>query len=198
MARIGFNFDLVPRSKDRHTQATNRFRIVTVFSSPSSGPKIARLLRIKSSLSRDSTHANCIGSAVIMKSSPCTNPHNSRSRQHTISGDQAPMTKPLSTITRCHFFLPIRRCFSCTVQRHQEFSDQVFARHLLFRWQHNRHLTCRFCLTVCPGSIHEQDLPSGRTICPGFPHQRFGEQEHYALERSHRCERSWHRRVPAF
>ena len=37
-------------------------------------------------------------------SSPCTNPHNSRSRQHMIAGDHAPMTKPLSMITRCHFF----------------------------------------------------------------------------------------------
>ena len=102
MARVGFNRS--GRDPERQTQVTNRFRIVTVLSSPSSGPRIARLLRINPSLSRDSIHANCIESPVIMKSSPCTNPHNSRSRQHTIAGDHVPMTKPLSMITRFHFF----------------------------------------------------------------------------------------------
>ena len=113
-------------------------------------------------------HANCIESPVIMKPSPCTNPHNSRSRQHTIAGDHVPMTKPLSMITRFHFFLPLVRRFTCPVQRLQEFSDQVFASHLFFRRQLNRHLTGFFSLTMCPRSIQEQDLPSRRTTCPGF------------------------------
>ena len=70
---------------------------------PSSGPGIARLLRINPSFTRDSTNANGNESPVIMKSSSCTNPQNSRSRQHTIAGDHVPMTTPLLTVTRCHF-----------------------------------------------------------------------------------------------
>ena len=104
------------RDPDSHTQVTSRFRIVTVLSSPSSGPRIVRLLRINPSLSRDSAQANCIESPVRMKSSPCTN--------------------------------------------------QIF----------------------------RADAP----LAPSFPHQRFGEQEHHALERSHRRKGSWHGWVPAF
>ena len=150
-------------------QVTNRFRIVTVLSSPSSGPGIARLF----SWSRDAIHANKIES-VILVSTPCTNPHNSRSQQHTIAGDQVRITRSLSMITLCHFS-PFVRCFSCPVQRLQEFSDRVFALHLLFRRQLDRRLTGRFCLTVCPASMQEQYLPSRRTTCLGFPHQRFEE-----------------------
>ena len=63
--------------QERHAQVTHRFRIVAVLSSPSSGPRIPRHLRITCSLSLGSAHANCIESPVKMKSSPCTNPHSS-------------------------------------------------------------------------------------------------------------------------
>ena len=140
MARIDFNLNLL-RDPERQTQVTNRFRIVTFLSSPSSGPRIARLSKINLSLNRDSIHANCIESPVIIKSSPCTNPHILRSRQHTIAGDHVPMTK---TTNADH---SLRR-FTCHV--HQlDFSDQVFALHLFFRKQLNRRLTGRFCLSVC-------------------------------------------------
>ena len=39
------------RDPKRHTQVTSRIRIMTVLSSPSSGPRIAHLLRVKFSLS---------------------------------------------------------------------------------------------------------------------------------------------------
>ena len=74
------NFYLVKRSRQRDvdTQATNRFRNMTVLSSPPSRPRIARLLRINFSLSFDPAHANCIELPVKMKSLPCTNPNSLR------------------------------------------------------------------------------------------------------------------------
>ena len=162
MARVGFNLNLV-FGIQKDTQVTNRFRIVTVLSSPSYGPRIARLSRINPSLSRDSIHANCIESPVIMESSPCTNPHNSR--QHTIAGVHVPMTKTTVADHSLPLFLPIVRRFTCPVQRRQEFSDQVFALHLFFRRQLNRHLTGRFSLT---SALEASKNKIFRVVAPGF------------------------------
>ena len=57
LASISISF----RDPERQTQVTNRFRIVT---SPSSGPRFARLLRINPSLSRDSIHANSLNQVI--------------------------------------------------------------------------------------------------------------------------------------
>ena len=165
MARVGFNLNLASRSRKTnpgHQSVQDRDRLVVA------------IVRAQNRAPLKDQSANCIESPVIMKSSPCTNPQNSRARQHTIAGDHVPMTKPLSMITRCHFFSQFCAALRVPYNDFKSSPIKSLALHLFYRRQLNRHLTGRFSLTLCPRNIQEQDFPSRRTTCPGFPHQRFG------------------------